>query len=121
MDEATEEETYSTQLRLHDRETSCSQIREAWRGSMAEIDECGVNERRLQAPPAEPVTTLCSNARPPERSRPTKGPRVTLGGHEDDEQFPGVALCSSRPSGSATLHDHRHSECGWQRSPRPSR
>ncbi|HEX4422659.1 MAG TPA: TraR/DksA C4-type zinc finger protein [Kofleriaceae bacterium] len=63
MDEATEEETYSTQLRLHDRESSLiGKIREAMtRLEAGEIDECEecaepIGFKRLLA---RPVTTLC--------------------------------------------------------------
>lgn len=63
MDEATEEEVYSTQLRLHDRENFLlEKIREAMRRLEAgEIDECEdcsepIGFKRLMA---RPVTTLC--------------------------------------------------------------
>jgi DnaK suppressor protein len=63
MDEATEEETYSTQLRLHDRETFLlEKIREAMRrldtGEIDECEECNepIGFKRLLA---RPVTTLC--------------------------------------------------------------
>lgn len=63
MDEATEEETYSTQLRLHDRETFLlGKIREAMarleKGEIDECEECAepIGFRRLMA---RPVTTLC--------------------------------------------------------------
>jgi DnaK suppressor protein len=63
MDEATEEETYSTQLRLHDRETFLlEKIREAMRrleaGEIDECEECSepIGFKRLLA---RPVTTLC--------------------------------------------------------------
>jgi DnaK suppressor protein len=63
MDEATEEETYSTQLRLHDRETFLlGKVREAMvRLEAGEIDECEecsepIGYKRLLA---RPVTTLC--------------------------------------------------------------
>ena len=63
MDEATEEETYSTQLRLHDRENFLlGKIREAMvRLDAGEIDECEecsepIGFKRLLA---RPVTTLC--------------------------------------------------------------
>ena len=63
MDEATEEEVYSTQLRLHDRETFLlAKIREAMtRLESGEIDECEecsepIGFKRLMA---RPVTTLC--------------------------------------------------------------
>jgi DnaK suppressor protein len=63
MDEATEEETYSTQLRLHDRETFLlEKIREAMRrldaGTLDECEECSepIGYKRLLA---RPVTTLC--------------------------------------------------------------
>ena len=63
MDEATEEETYSTQLRLADRETFLlNKIREAMtRLEAGEIDECEecsepIGFKRLLA---RPVTTLC--------------------------------------------------------------
>ena len=63
MDEATEEETYSTQLRLHDRETFLlAKIREAMQrlenGTLDECEECSepIGFKRLLA---RPVTTLC--------------------------------------------------------------
>lgn len=63
MDEATEEETYSTQLRLHDRETFLlAKIREAMqrleKGEIDECEECSepIGYKRLMA---RPVTTLC--------------------------------------------------------------
>jgi DnaK suppressor protein len=63
MDEATEEETYSTQLRLHDRETFLlEKIREAIRrleaGEIDQCEECNepIGYKRLLA---RPVTTLC--------------------------------------------------------------
>jgi DnaK suppressor protein len=63
MDEATEEETYSTQLRLHDRETFLlGKIHEAMRrldaGEIDECEECSepIGFKRLMA---RPVTTLC--------------------------------------------------------------
>src|SRR5258708_28721171 len=63
MDESTEEETYSTQLRLHDRETFLlEKIREAMRrldkGDIDECEECAepIGFKRLMA---RPVTTLC--------------------------------------------------------------
>src|SRR5262245_50571851 len=63
MDEATEEETYSTQLRLHDRETFLlGKIREAMvrleAGEIDESEECSepIGFKRLLA---RPVTTLC--------------------------------------------------------------
>ena len=63
MDEATEEETYSTQLRLHDRETFLlAKIREAMerldKGLIDECEECSepIGYKRLRA---RPVTTLC--------------------------------------------------------------
>jgi DnaK suppressor protein len=63
MDEATEEETYSTQLRLHDRENFLlEKIREAIRrldeGKLDECEECAepIGFKRLLA---RPVTTLC--------------------------------------------------------------
>ena len=63
MDEATEEETYSTQLRLHDRETFLlGKIREAMArlesGDIDECEECSepIGFKRLLA---RPVTTLC--------------------------------------------------------------
>ena len=63
MDESTEEEIYSTQLRLHDRETFLlAKIREAMqRLESGEIDECEecsepIGFKRLMA---RPVTTLC--------------------------------------------------------------
>jgi DnaK suppressor protein len=63
MDESTEEEIYSTQLRLHDRETFLlEKIREAMRrleaGEIDECEECAepIGFKRLMA---RPVTTLC--------------------------------------------------------------
>ncbi len=63
MDEATEEEVYSTQLRLHDRETFLlAKIREAMQrldaGTLDECEECAepIGYKRLLA---RPVTTLC--------------------------------------------------------------
>lgn len=63
MDEATEEEVYSTQLRLHDRETFLlAKIREAMQrldaGTLDECEECAepIGFKRLLA---RPVTTLC--------------------------------------------------------------
>src|SRR3954465_16053176 len=63
MDEATEEETYSTQLRPHDRETFLlGKIREAMgrleAGDIDECEECSepIGFKRLLA---RPVTTLC--------------------------------------------------------------
>ena len=63
MDEATEEEVYSTQLRLHDRENFLiAKIQEALnRLKAGEIDECEecsepIGFKRLMA---RPVTTLC--------------------------------------------------------------
>ncbi len=63
MDEATEEEVYSTQLRLHDRENFLlEKIREAMRrldaGQIDECEECSepIGFKRLMA---RPVTTLC--------------------------------------------------------------
>jgi DnaK suppressor protein len=63
MDEATEEETYSTQLRLHDRETFfLEKVREALKrleaGTIDECEECSepIGFKRLLA---RPVTTLC--------------------------------------------------------------
>lgn len=63
MDEATEEEVYSTQLRLADREQGLlTKIREAMvRLDAGEIDECEecsepIGFKRLMA---RPVTTLC--------------------------------------------------------------
>jgi DnaK suppressor protein len=63
MDEATEEEVYSTQLRLHDRETFLlAKIREAMQrleaGTLDECEECSepIGFKRLMA---RPVTTLC--------------------------------------------------------------
>src|SRR5438445_10266898 len=58
MDESTEEEIYSTQLRLHDRETFLlEKIREAMRrldaGQIDECEDCAepVGYKRLPAPP----------------------------------------------------------------------
>ena len=63
MDEATEEETYATQLRLHDRETFLlGKVREAMArldaGTLDECEECSepIGFKRLMA---RPVTTLC--------------------------------------------------------------
>ena len=63
MDEATEEETYSTQLRLADRETFLLvKVREAMErleaGAIDECEECSepIGFKRLMA---RPVTTLC--------------------------------------------------------------
>ena len=63
MDESTEEELYSTQLRLADRETFLlAKIREALRrlegGEIDDCEECGepIGFKRLMA---RPVTTLC--------------------------------------------------------------
>src|SRR5215212_5288141 len=63
MDESTEEEIYSTQLRLHDRETFLlGKIREAMRrleaGEIDQCEECSepIGFKRLLA---RPVTTLC--------------------------------------------------------------
>jgi DnaK suppressor protein len=63
MDESTEEEIYSTQLRLHDRETFLlEKIHKAiQRLDSGEIDECeecseSIGFKRLMA---RPVTTLC--------------------------------------------------------------
>ena len=63
MDESTEEEIYSTQLRLHDRETFLiGKIKEALkrldRGVVDECEECAeaIGFKRLMA---RPVTTLC--------------------------------------------------------------
>jgi DnaK suppressor protein len=63
MDESTEEEIYSTQLRLADRETFLmNKIQEALRrlagGEIDECEECGepIGFKRLMA---RPVTTLC--------------------------------------------------------------
>src|SRR3569623_1276586 len=63
MDEATEEEIYSTQLRQHDREAGLiGKIQEAMRRlESGEIDECEdcsepIGFKRLMA---RPVTTLC--------------------------------------------------------------
>jgi DnaK suppressor protein len=63
MDESAEEELYSTQLRLHDRETFLlAKIQEALRRlDKGEIDECvecaeAIGYKRLMA---RPMTTLC--------------------------------------------------------------
>jgi DnaK suppressor protein len=63
MDESTEEEIYSTQLRLADRETFLiGKIKEALKrldgGSVDECEECAepIGFKRLMA---RPVTTLC--------------------------------------------------------------
>ena len=63
MDESTEEELYSTQLRLHDRETFLiTKIKEALKrveaGKVDECEECAepIGFKRLLA---RPMTTLC--------------------------------------------------------------
>ncbi len=63
MDESTEEEIYSTQLRLHDRETFLlAKVKEAMTrleaGKLDECEECAepIGYKRLMA---RPVTTLC--------------------------------------------------------------
>jgi DnaK suppressor protein len=63
MDESTEEEIYSTQLRLHDRETFLlgkirEQITRLEAGEIDECEECSepIGFKRLMA---RPVTTLC--------------------------------------------------------------
>lgn len=63
MDESTEEELYSTQLRLHDRENFLlAKIQEAIKrieaGEIDECEECSepIGFKRLMA---RPVTTLC--------------------------------------------------------------
>ena len=63
MDESTEEEIYSTQLRLHDRETFLlTKVKEAISrleaGKLDECEECSepIGFKRLMA---RPVTTLC--------------------------------------------------------------
>jgi len=63
MDESTEEEIYSTQLRLHDRETFLiTKIKGALKrladGEIDECEECAepIGFKRLMA---RPVTTLC--------------------------------------------------------------
>jgi DnaK suppressor protein len=63
MDEATEEEVYSTQLRLHDRETFLigkiqAAIKRLSAGEIDECEECSepIGFKRLMA---RPVTTLC--------------------------------------------------------------
>lgn len=63
MDESTEEELYSTQLRLVDRESGLfAKVQEALRrldaGGIDECEECGesIGFKRLLA---RPVTTLC--------------------------------------------------------------
>lgn len=63
MDESTEEELYSTQLRLHDRENFLiAKIQEALKrlhsGEIDECEECSepIGFKRLMA---RPVTTLC--------------------------------------------------------------
>ncbi len=63
MDESTEEELYSTQLRLHDRETFfIGKIQDAIKridgGEIDECEECAepIGFKRLMA---RPVTTLC--------------------------------------------------------------
>jgi DnaK suppressor protein len=63
IDESTEEEMYSTQLRLHDRETFLlAKVHEAMRrleaGEINDCEECAepIGFKRLMA---RPVTTLC--------------------------------------------------------------
>ncbi|MEZ4359841.1 MAG: TraR/DksA C4-type zinc finger protein [Kofleriaceae bacterium] len=63
MDESAEEELYSTQLRLHDRETFLlgklqSALRRLEAGQIDECEECSepIGYKRLMA---RPVTTLC--------------------------------------------------------------
>jgi len=63
MDEATEEETFSTELRLRDREAGLlAKVREAMQrletGAIDECEECSepIGFKRLLA---RPVTTLC--------------------------------------------------------------
>jgi DnaK suppressor protein len=63
MDESTEEELYSTQLRLHDRETFLigkiqASLRRLEAGQVDECEECAepIGFKRLMA---RPMTTLC--------------------------------------------------------------
>ena len=70
MDEATEEETYSTQLRLHDRETFLlGKIREAMArleaGDIDECEECSapIGFQRLLARPVTSLSFECKTAR----------------------------------------------------------
>src|SRR5205809_5901634 len=63
MDESTEEELYSTQLRLHDRENFliikiCEAIKWLEQGAIDECEECSepIGFKRLMA---RPVTILC--------------------------------------------------------------
>lgn len=63
MDESTEEELYSTQLRLHDRENFLlvkvqEQMKRLEAGEVDECEECSepIGFKRLMA---RPVTTLC--------------------------------------------------------------
>src|SRR5262245_35282959 len=70
MHESTEEEIYSTQLRLHDRETFLlEKIREAMRrleaGTLDECEECSepIGVRRLMAGPATTLCFECKSAR----------------------------------------------------------
>ena len=83
MDEATEEEIYSTQLRLHDRETFLlDKIREAMRrleaGEIDECEECSepIGFKRLLA---RPVTTLCFECKiGPRAGRGRRTPRIAV-------------------------------------------
>src|SRR4029077_15671783 len=70
MDESTEEEFYSTQLRLHDRETFLlEKIREAMRrleaGEIDECEECSepIGFKGLMARPVPPLCFECKTAR----------------------------------------------------------
>src|ERR1051325_10094519 len=70
MDESTEEEIYSTQLRLHDRETFLlEKIREAMRrleaGTVDECEECAepIGFQRLMARPGTTLCFECKSAR----------------------------------------------------------
>jgi DnaK suppressor protein len=63
MDESTEEEMYSTELRLHDRETFLlgkvrDQLARLEKGEIDECEDCSetIGFKRLMA---RPVTTLC--------------------------------------------------------------
>jgi DnaK suppressor protein len=63
MDESTEEEMYSTELRLHDRETFLlgkvrEQLERLEKGEIDECEDCSepIGFKRLMA---RPVTTLC--------------------------------------------------------------
>ena len=80
MDESTEEELYSTQLRLADRETFLlAKIREALRrlegGEIDECEECGepIGFKRLMA---RPVTTLCFECKTAREQVESEEPRA---------------------------------------------